>query len=146
MSKPALRILFWNVRGSRDFPLISKLVSEKDIDVLALAELEASQEDELLTELKYSAASTFQRPLSSKSRVHVYGRGLNIGLDEVYDGGRVSIRTINFDGKEFLLAVAHLISPLYFDAESRAVESSQLAKQKFAGPPRRPFWPPWRRK
>ncbi len=121
-----VRILFWNVGGIQDCGLISSLAASKCIDILALAEFGA-ESDVLLPQLRRLTGKQFFEPNSLTARIKIYAKDDRLDLRELHSGGRLTIRTLQFDGTAFLLAAAHLVSKVNWTLGDQAAESAIVA-------------------
>lgn len=124
----SLRVLFWNACRSSDLSLICDLVNANNVDILALAEMEESPAS-VLKSLKVGVDSRFVAPSSLNPRVQVFGRTKRLGLEELHNGGRITIRQLVYEGTQFLFVAAHLMSLTAWNTSDQSAEAQVLADQ-----------------
>src|SRR5438132_671164 len=109
--QPVFNCLFWNAATKDLRESTALLARERNVDVIVLAEPGTNSTD-TLAELRKIAASSFCIPEANTDRVHVFSRAEDFGLQEIDAdaGGRWTVRTLNWNGTEFLIAAAHLVS------------------------------------
>ena len=121
--------LFWNVNRQDRCALISSLAAEKHADVVVLAE-HAAESEATLEALRGEVDESFVEPPSETPRLQLFARRPSFNLREVYGdaSGRLSIRALHFDQREFLFAAAHLVSKPYFSREDQTAETQSLTR------------------
>ncbi len=110
--------------------LLAKLVAEKRIDIVVLAE-SSIQTITLKEELGHSTESSFHEPHAETGRLQLVCRDSEFNLREIYGdaNGRVTIRVLRIGSHELLLAAAHLPSKVNWSPEDQSTQVQSLSKQ-----------------
>lgn len=126
----AVSCVFWNVNRQDRRELIAQLAAEFDADIVVLVEHSAS-EAETLEALRAITDESFINPDSQTPRIQLFCRGQHLALHEIYGdaSGRVTIRLLQFQQTEFLLAAVHLPSKINWNAVDQTAEVQVLADQ-----------------
>jgi len=123
-----LNFLFWNVNGRSTDQLLTALLSERQIDILILAEVPVS-DSELLLKINSGGGLVFQPTLDISSRVRTFVRFPRHLVIPIRDAPGVSIRHIEPPGRVPILVVAvHLPSKLYRDDREQAIGATRLSR------------------
>ena len=128
--KATLTCVFWNTNRRDRTGLVGQLCAQVKANVVVLAEPGVAPEL-LLAELRRAVDDSYFEPQTDTRRLHLFARRDTLGLREVYGNllGRVTVRLLRFNGKEFLLAAVHLVSKFPFRPEDQAAEAQVLADE-----------------
>ncbi len=122
--------LFWNLGGHDRRSLVGRAAAERQVDLLVLAEsgLDAEQ---YLAALETETGIAYECPPSLTTRLQVFSRPRGFDLSELYvdNNKRLSIRRLKWNGREYLLVVAHLISKLRWREVDQHAETQVLAQE-----------------
>lgn len=129
-TKGQLTYTFWNLNRQDRAQLTCGLVREHDVDVIVLAESGAAS-DSTLAALNADFDNSFFEPPSVTPKLQIFCRGEDLDLSEIYGdaSGRVTIRRVKFDNRDFLFAAVHLVSKANWDAADQSTEIQVLADQ-----------------
>ena len=123
-----LTFLFWNMNRKRLVDMIARLVEDRWVDVLMLAE-NATGAVEMLQRLNEGSPEFHYAPSRAPTAVDVFTRFSGEFLKPTFESGRVSIRRMALPARaELLLAMVHLPSKLYWSEDSQTLECAQLAR------------------
>jgi endonuclease/exonuclease/phosphatase (EEP) superfamily protein YafD len=123
-----LTFAFWNLNQQNRIDLVCRLVAERQIDVLVLAESD-SHRDATLAALRSEVAASFSEPETVTPRLCLFSRRAELDLHEVYGdaSGRLTIRVLRFADTEFLLVAAHLVSKWNWRDSDQSTEIQELS-------------------
>ena len=122
--------MFWNVNRRDRRDLIGRLAAQEHADVVVLAEHPA-QSKPTLEALRREVGESFFEPPSDTPRLRLFARRPTLDLQEIYAdaSGRVTIRLLRYERKEFLFVAAHLPSKVNWNREDQTAEVQVLADQ-----------------
>ena len=119
--------LFWNLNRKSLCSLVANLVWRHDVDVLMLAESAASA-TAMLKALNPPGRSAYHYAPGLCNRIQLFVRFSERLIRPVHEADRLTIRHLSLPGlTDILLAVVHLPSKLYWEAESQGFECVALA-------------------
>jgi hypothetical protein len=123
-----IQCLFWNLNRRNRTNLLCQLVSERNIDIIVLAE--CGDHGKNLKGLKL-VDGDFLQPASEIEKLQILVRNPSFGLNEVYAdvSKRLTIRSLKNHHAEILFVAVHLVDNQAYDKESQAAEVRELAHQ-----------------
>lgn len=127
-----LRVLFWNTARSAPPDIVALLVYEQDVDIVLLAEPAAGLAT-MVRKLNEVGAGTYEIPVVTPERLHVFVRMPADRVKPIYDGANMTIRHVQpVLGLDFILAAVHFPSKLTLDAEEQALLCSRWTRHIIA--------------
>lgn len=112
--------LFWNLAKTVPPTLIGQACRDHNVDVLILAELEASTEA-MLRQLNSGGEFRFFRPQTVRSSVSCFFRLPRSSVTPIFDNGRISIQRITPPiGAALIVAACHFPSKLHSSDEDQS--------------------------
>lgn len=113
-----LRFLFWNLNRKPLETLVQRIVAAHDVDIVILAEMNATTPNEMAAALSHALAGRpfNYLPTDYCDKVEIFGRFDPLLVRPVYDTARLSMRHFVLPGRDSLIvAGVHLPSKLHLD-------------------------------
>ena len=122
-----ISFLFWNLNRKPLQTVISKIASQREVDVIILTECYIPS-DALLRALNYSDTSEYYYPPGLCQGVRIFTRFPEQYILPKFEDSRTTIRHIKLPGAtDILLVAAHLPSKLHWRDSSQVAECTVLA-------------------
>lgn len=124
-----LTFLFWNVNKKNLDDLIADLGAAHNVDIMMLAEC-GSEPFALLERLNRGAMFPFEHAPTMSAGLEIFCRFSPDFLIAQFDSPRLTIKAVALPARpEFVLAVVHFPSKLYWSPDSQALECTRLSSE-----------------
>lgn len=125
-----LRFLFWNLKGKRLAALAAQVATDRDIDVVVLAEV-AETTHEILGALNRHASRPFHHAHPDEcDKVKMFARFDRRLVRPLSDTSRATLRELRLPGREsVIVGGVHLASKLFTTEIEQAQRSTDLVRE-----------------
>lgn len=126
----SIKGLFWNVGRQDRRQIVAEAAAERNLEIIVLAEAAVDTDDQLQA-LEERTGAKYSCPASTTPRLQIYSRLEHLDLSEIYAtaNGRLTIRRMLWNDREFLFIAVHLLSKLNWDDADQHAEVQVMADQ-----------------